>query len=411
MKILHTADWHIGQLFHEYDRHTEHQAFLNWLRTCLSEQDVDVLLISGDIFDSSNPSAHSIKLFYEFLSQTARDLPQLQIIITAGNHDSAARLEAPKPLLSTMNIKVVGLIHKTEAGQIDYGQLCLPLKNKAQETVAWCLAIPFLRMGDYPVPENAQNPYAEGVSLFYQEAFAWANAQKTEGQAIIAMGHLHAQQAEISDMDKAERLIMGGVESLSASAFHPDLAYVALGHIHKAQRIGGLDHVRYSGSPLPMSFSERNYKHQVLVFELNGEKAENIHSLEIPVSIPVISMPIQHAPMPEVLKALEALPAATDLSQAPYLEVRVLEDQPDPARRYQIEQVLQGKQARLASINLKSIKAKNQDETHWEEDKSLDELTPKDIFEQNYRHKYQTEVPQHLVALFEKSWQEALQAP
>ena len=82
MKILHTADWHIGQLFHEYDRTYEHQQFLSWLVETLKNEQIDVLLISGDVFDLSNPSATSIRMFYSFLNQATKTNPHLQIIVT-----------------------------------------------------------------------------------------------------------------------------------------------------------------------------------------------------------------------------------------------------------------------------------------------------------------------------------------
>jgi len=172
---------------------------------------------------------------------------------------------------------------------------------------AWCLAIPFLRMGDYPAIADCDNPYAEGVSAFYRGACEYARTKKQDGHAIIAMGHLHAQQAEITDQDKPERMIMGGVECISAAAFPEDITYVALGHIHKAQRIGGKEHIRYSGSPIPMSFSERNYKHQVLVFEIENEAIKEIKSIQVPISIPLLSVPAVHSTMAEVLSALEPI--------------------------------------------------------------------------------------------------------
>src|SRR5665647_797911 len=268
MRILHTADWHIGQLFHEYDRTYEHQQFLNWLVETLQDEKIDVLLVSGDVFDLSNPSAVSIKLFYTFLNQAVKANPQLQIIITAGNHDSAARLESPKPLLESSNIHIIGLVEKDEKGNIDCEKLIIPLKDKDGNFQACCMAVPFLRMGDYPVIEDCNNPYAEGVAKLYEQVYQCALNKSQAAQSIICMGHLHTQQAEKTGMDDFERLIMGGVECISATAFHEDIKYVALGHIHKAQRIGGKDHIRYCGSPIPMSFSELNYKHQVIVFEL-----------------------------------------------------------------------------------------------------------------------------------------------
>lgn len=354
MKILHTADWHIGQLFHEYDRTYEHQQFLNWLVKTLHEEQVEVLLISGDVFDSSNPSAAAIKMFYTFLNRAVKINPSLQIMITAGNHDSASRLESPKPLLESSNIHIVGLVEKDTNGNIDYEKLIIPLKDNQGNIKAWCMAVPFLRMGDYPVIADCNNPYAEGVAKLYEETYQYALDKIQDGQSVICMGHLHTQQAEKTGMDDFERLIMGGVECIAATAFHEDIKYVALGHIHKAQRIGGKDHIRYCGSPIPMSFSELNYKHQVIVFELEEGNLSNLRAIEVPVTIPLLRVPSRHSIFSEVLIALEQLPPISDHPDlSPYVEVCVLLDSPEPALRYKIQSVLNGKNARLAKINVK----------------------------------------------------------
>lgn len=410
MKLLHTADWHIGQLFHDYDRTWEHQQFLDWLVDRIHHEQIDVLLISGDVFDFANPPATAVKQFYRFLNQATRKNPNLQIVVTAGNHDSAARLEAPKPLLESSNIHIIGVIEKDENGEISYDKIIFPLKDKSGAVKAWCIAVPFLRMGDYPTIAGSQNPYVDGVAAFYEQAYKYALQKKQAGQAIIAKGHLHAQQAEISDMDKQERLIMGGVECISAASFHPDIAYVALGHIHKAQRIGGKEHIRYSGSPLPMSFSERNYKHQVVAFEIENEGVKDIRAIEIPVAIPVHSVPYNHCLIEEVLKELAKLPEkGENFSLAPYLEVRVLEDQPDPSRRHKIEQAIKDKHVRLATINVKSAKKANQPMQTSVQPK-LDELNPADIFTKVYAATYNNTVPADMLQLFNQVTQEVAQS-
>lgn len=410
MKILHTADWHIGQLFHEYDRTFEHEQFLNWLVEILRSEEVDVLLISGDVFDLSNPSAASIKLFYTFLNQATSKNPNLQIIVTAGNHDSAARLESPKPLLESSNIHIVGLIEKDEAGNFMYDKINIPLKDKNGEIKVWCLAVPFLRTGDYLNVSEAENAYAEGVAAFYHQAYEHSKNNKQSNQAIIAMGHLHAQKAEVTDLDKNERLIMGGVECISASAFPSEIAYVALGHIHKAQHLGNLEHIRYSGSPLPMSFSERNYKHQVVVFNIENEAAVNIKTIEVPVTVAVQSVPEKHAPIEEVLKELLKLPkAGNNIHVAPYLEVRVLEDKPDPSRKHKIQQAIEDKHVRLATINVKSSVYSNKEHVIAETEQKLDELQPVDIFSRIYESTYGNAVPEELLQLFNQITQETAQ--
>ncbi|WP_417359736.1 exonuclease SbcCD subunit D [Galbibacter sp.] len=408
IRILHTADWHIGQLFHEYDRRYEHQQFLNWLLETLTARQIDVLLISGDVFDLSNPSAASVKMFYSFLNKAVKQNPKLQIIATAGNHDSASRLESPKPLLESSNIHIIGLVQKDKDGAIDYSKLTIPIKDKQGNTVLWCIAAPFLRMGDYPSVANSSNPYTEGVNAFYKEAYDYAASQKEEGQTIIAMGHLHAQQAEVGDLDKTERLIMGGVESISASAFDTNIRYVALGHIHKAQRIGGKEHIRYSGSPLPMSFSETNYKHQVIVFDVTADKIENLHSIEIPVSVPLKRSPAVHSIIEEVLSTLQQLEIFKGENHtAPYLEVRVLLEGPEPGLRHKVETALTGKNYRLAKIDVRYGKStsKSKGQTVMSSEQ-LNQLQPLEVLDKVYQSKYDNPVPKDLQKLFQQVAQE-----
>lgn len=408
IKILHTADWHIGQLFHEYDRTYEHQQFLNWLLEALITEQIDVLLISGDVFDLSNPSAASVKMFYSFLNHAIRKNPDLQIIVTAGNHDSASRLESPKPLLESSNIHIIGLVQKDNSGSIDYSKITIPIKDKNGNTVLWCIAAPFLRMGDYPSIPNCSNPYTEGVNAFYKEAYDYVASQKEAGQTIIAMGHLHAQQAEVGDVDKTERLIMGGVESISAAAFDTNIRYVALGHIHKAQRIGGQDHIRYSGSPLPMSFSETNYKHQVIVFDVEDGNIENLRSIEIPVAVPLKRTPTVHSTLLEVVSALQQLETFEgDTHTAPYLEVRVLLEGPEPGLRHKIETALIGKNYRLAKIDVRYATSGSQaKEDSVLSSEQLKELQPMEVLDKVYHSKYSNPVPKDLQRLFQQVAQE-----
>lgn len=403
MRILHTSDWHIGQFFHEYDRTYEHQQFLDWLVMTLGKEQIDALLISGDVFDLSNPSAVSIKMFYSFLNRATKENPDLQIIVTAGNHDSAYRLESPKPLLESSNIHIVGFVEKDHTGEIDYEKLIIPLKNKEGVVKVWCLAVPFLRMGDYPMVHGCDDPYVEGVTLLYRNVYEAALEKKQAGQSIIAIGHLHAQQTELSDMDKIERQIMGGVECVSATAFDGDISYVALGHIHKAQRIGGKEHIRYCGSPLPMSFSEINYKHQVIVFDIDGEELKDLQTIEVPVSVPLLKIPAVHSTIEGVLDALARLEPASsdDVSKAPYLLVSVLLEGPEPSLRYKIETALAGKHVRLAKIDVRYKSSESPSgKTDIVSPNQLNDLQPIDVLQRVYQAKYDGSIPDELLKLF-----------
>lgn len=246
MKLLHTADWHLGQTFFDYDRREEHILFLQWLREQVKAHEVDVLLVAGDVFDSPNPSAESQKMYYRFLCEITAENKELQIIIIAGNHDSAARLEAPNPLLENLNITVRGVVKRSVDGEIDFNHLIVPLRKGG-----YCLTVPYLRQGDYPEAET----YAQGVQKMYQALYEQIKERELP---IIAMGHLQATGSEISENDRLERTVIGGLECISPDSFAKEIAYTALGHLHRGQQVSKRENVRYSGSPLPMSFAERN---------------------------------------------------------------------------------------------------------------------------------------------------------
>ncbi|MDR2683402.1 MAG: exonuclease SbcCD subunit D C-terminal domain-containing protein [Dysgonamonadaceae bacterium] len=341
MILLHTADWHLGQTFYEYDRKAEHLHFLSELEKQIDELSVDVLLIAGDVFDSPNPSAESQKMFYRFLHETTSRHPQLQIVIIAGNHDSAARLEAPNPLLEEMNITIRGLVRKTPEGTIDYDYLLVPLK-KGEETAAWCIAVPYLRQGDYP----EAGTYAEGVGKMYETLYEKI-PDKTK--PIIAMGHLQATGSEISENDRSERTIIGGLECVSPDSFSREIAYTALGHLHRAQRVSGRENVRYSGAPLPMSFAEKNNKQGVTLVEINGKDVK-IERIEMEAPVKLLSIPPEARPLTEVLEAVAQLPEGILTANSPYLEIKVLITEPEPSLRFHIEEALKNKSVRLARI-------------------------------------------------------------
>lgn len=406
LKIIHTADWHLGQTFFGYDREEEHDAFLSWLINTLTEQQADVLLIAGDVFDVSNPSASAQRRFFHFLKEVTSRNPSLQIIVIAGNHDSAARLEAPSPLLEELNTYVIGVVKRTGTGEIDFDNLLLPLHDKEGMIQAWCMAVPFLRQGDYPVSPDISDTYTGGVDRMYTQLYSYASERKQPGQALIAMGHLHASGAELSENDRSERVIMGGLESVSADTFNKGITYTALGHIHKAQRIGGRDNLRYSGSPLPMSFSEKNYHHQLLCIELEGEDILRIEPIQIPQKVSLLCIPVQPASPSDVLEALDALPEKSEgASLAPFLEVRVLFAEPEPSFRHQVEEVLKNKQVRLTSV-IPSYPRKEDKELLPLTYNDLQKIDPLDMLKRAFTGKYHSEMPDEMQSLFIEVMQE-----
>ena len=279
MRLLHTSDWHLGQTLHTFDRTYEHQCFLDWLVDTIVAEQADALLIAGDVFDNANPSAAAQRQLYRFLQQARARAPQLQVVVIAGNHDSAGRLEAPGPLLEAHGVTVLGNVVRGADGAIDLERMLVPLRDRAGAIKAWCLAIPFLRPGDLPRVAagelEAADPYLHGIALLYQQAYALAKSKCANGEAVLAMGHCHMVDGQASE-DSERRIVIGGTEALPATMFDPTLAYAALGHLHLAQRVGKKEHLRYCGSPLPLSFAEVGYQHQVLRVDLDGCSARAV---------------------------------------------------------------------------------------------------------------------------------------
>lgn len=416
IRILHTADWHLGQTFFGYDRVEEHVHFLQWLARELKENKIDVLLVAGDVFDVSNPSAASQRMFYHFIRQVTEENPKLQLVVVAGNHDSAARLEAPVPLLQEMRTEIRGIVRKHE-GEIDYDHLIVELKNSEGEVEALCLAVPFLRQGDYPVVATNGNPYAEGVKELYVRLQERALQRRKDGQALVAVGHLQATGSEIAERDFSERTIIGGLECVSPDTFTEQIAYTALGHIHKSQRVSGRENVRYAGSPLPMSFAEREYHHGVVIVTLAEGWAVEIEKREYVPLVGLLSVPRGKAATPEeVLEELAHLPLASEEAEGeqterslhfPYLEIKVLLTEPEPMLRQQIEEAIADKAVRLARIV--SVYRQAEENTLEEEvlAAGLQEMNPLQIVKATFENTYQSEMPEELERLFQQAMREA----
>lgn len=408
MKILHTADWHLGQTFYEYSRHKEHVRFLDWLCRQIKERDVDVLLVAGDVFDGSNPSAEAQRLYYSFLRRVTTESPFLQIILIAGNHDSASRLEAPNPLLEEMNITVRGVVKRDEDGDIDLSHLIIPIYKRGKyapgnmnmpDIAAFCLAVPYLRQGDYPPAES----YAQGVGMLYRQLFA---AVKDEGKPVIAMGHLQATGSELSGDDRSERTIIGGLEGISPDAFDARLIYTALGHLHRSQRVSGRDNVRYAGAPLPMTFAEKNNRNSVVL--ITHEEGETVmQRIDVPPYVRLLSIPDRPAVLDEVLDAIDALPDGEVTERSPYLEVKVRMNEPDTSYKYRIETALQGKSVRLARV-VAVMPEKKEGGIRAVSYEELQGIHPLDVAMDYYRRMYnEAEMPAAMKELLQEVISEA----
>lgn len=280
MKILTTSDWHLGNLFHGNDRLSEHKHFLSWLLTQIREQQPDALLVAGDVFDNGNPSAAAQATYYEFLADATQTCPDMLIVITAGNHDSANRLEAPRALLSRHRVEIRGMVHRTWQSRGDGGEwvndvddLIIPLTTADGHQLA-ILAIPYLRSD---VVQNAD--YSAGVNTFLRQITNRAHELYPDALTIM-MAHMYARGADIAAKEASEKIIIGGQEEVSMEGWtaHPD--YLTCGHIHKRQHIWNTDWARYTGSVLPMSFAEIDYQHGVDLLSMSADHKLQVDFLE-----------------------------------------------------------------------------------------------------------------------------------
>lgn len=389
MRILHTADWHLGQQFHGHDRHYEQQQFLIWLQTLIVEREIDALLIAGDIFDVASPSIRAQRLLYDFIVELYSLRPQLTIVMIAGNHDSGARIELPAPLMQLLHTHAFGRLHWhscDEEGQSpDLDALRVPLLNADGQIRAWCLAMPFLRPS-----EVCQHPldYAERVSALHQQLCEYGIAHRAPGQALIAMAHLHLQGGKVSE-DSERPIVVGGEEALSSTLFPPAIDYVALGHLHRAQQVGA-PHIRYAGSPYPLDFSEHHYHHQVVELTLQDDLLPPEHHLhDIPLSVPMVTLgPLALEDLPS---ALTSLPTPTDIASRdtwPWLQIRILLDAPRPDLRYQVEQHLHDLPVRLVALTAHYPTATDDKQEAFEAGHKLDELGPIGLFDYHWQQRY-----------------------
>lgn len=383
MRLIHTSDWHLGQTLHGQDRDYEHTLFLTWLLDQLVAHQADALLIAGDVFDTVNPPLKAQERLYDFIVRAHEKLPQLDIVMIAGNHDSGGRIELPAPLMKRLNAHAVGRISWIEDGQLDHARLLVPLHDAAGNTAAWCLTLPFLRPAEVTGMELGDD-YMAGIRQVHERLITAAETARQPGQALVAMSHAHMAGGAVSE-ESERNVVIGNAEALPASLFPESVAYVALGHLHKPQQVAGQARIRYSGSPLPLSFAEVNYPHQVLLVELDGETLTNVESLPVPRAVEMIR--IGRAPLAEVITALEALPP-TGLfdDNLPWLEVRVLLDEPLPDLRQRIETAITGKACRL--VRIASEYAGKRGETESEVLLGLDQITPQELFARAWKEQY-----------------------
>ena len=382
MRILHTSDWHIGHRLYERNRIEEHRQFLDWLLTTLQEKAVDVLLVAGDIFDTALPSSEVTDLYYQFLFRLYRDT-HAHAVITAGNHDSPMRLAAPREFLKMGRVHVVGLASKPAECVFN-----LPSENPSVAIAA----VPYLSENELShisfetEPERAKR-YRERLKVFYRQCLEWM----PPGPPKILMGHLFVHGGKVGDSER--NIQIGGAAAMQISDFPDDVAYVALGHLHRPHAISGASYpVQYAGSPLPLRFNEASYPKQVYLLNVPTSGGVWVESIEIPVFKELCTVT---GNVDEVL-AMAISPEWV----GKYIQVELKLDQPQVGISDKIREIFHQHGGDVLSVEVELPAQTERQEIPIE-----DMQQPTEIFEQFYREKF-NENPDELMM---KTFNELLQ--
>ncbi len=372
MKILHTSDWHLGRSLYGRKRYEEFSAFLQWLMHTIEEEQVEVLLVAGDVFDTSTPSNRAQELYYDFLCRVANSCCR-HVVIIAGNHDSPTFLRAPKELLRMLHVHVIG----AKSACLEDEVITLYGEGRAELLVC---AVPYLRDRDIRCVEAGESIDDKNAKLVQglQEHYAQvcALAQEKQGAIaskvpIIAMGHLFTTKGKTMDGDGVRELYVGSLAHVGKEIFPSCIDYLALGHLHIAQTVGGEAHMRYSGSPLPMGFGEAKHEKKVVLVDFT-ETMASINEKTVPCFQELLHL---EGNLEEIQKEIQQL--AMDESTA-WLEIEYKGTEGSA----QVREVLEASIAEttMEILRIKNTRAMEKALHRVAEDETLDDLTVHDVF-------------------------------
>ena len=322
MRILHTSDWHLGQHFMGKTRQAEHRAWCDWLVQTVIEQQADALIIAGDIFDTGTPPSYAREQYNRFVVQM--QATGCQLIILAGNHDSVAMLNESKALLAQLNTHVISSV-ATE--QLD--EQILVLKQRNGQVGALLCAIPFLRPRDIQrsqaghSAQDKQSDLQQAIAEHYAQLFAQAETVRRElGVDVPIIGTGHLTTVGVSLTESVREIYVGSLTAFPTDAF-PAFDYLALGHIHRPQKVAGLEHIRYSGSPIALSFDESKQQKELLQVDLTATGLHSVTSLHIPCFQRLVSL---SGSLAELEQAFVQLAEELDPDAITWLEIQVKVD-------------------------------------------------------------------------------------
>lgn len=374
MKILHTSDWHLGQNFYNKSRKNEHERFLQWLLEQVTEYDIDAIIVAGDIFDTSTPPSYAREMYNKFVVDSNKI--GCQLVLLGGNHDSVSVLKETQQLLKYMGTDVIPNTNEDHATQV------VKLKGKSGKVEALVCAIPFIRPRDVLTSQagvkgvERQKQLGDAIKQHYQSVYDAAVAKRNtfenrDTMPIIATGHLTAMGVKQSD--SVRDIYVGNLDGFAADGF-PNADYIALGHIHRPQVVAKREHIRYCGSPIPLSFDELKSKKQVCVVEfVQGERT--ISQLAVPVFQPLAEI---KGDLSEIESQLNQY-IDMEEEQSVWLSIEVqaqdyLSDLQDRMRA-----LTEGLNVEV--LQLRRARERRNQALEHESAETLAELTPMDVFE------------------------------
>ena len=378
MRILHTSDWHLGQHFMGKSRQAEHQALIDWLLLQVEAHAVDAVLIAGDIFDTGAPPSYARELYNHLVVKLHS--AGVALLLLGGNHDSVATLGESRALLAFLSATVVG-----DVGQPADHLVVLPQRGGNGEAGCIVCAVPFIRPRDVlqsqagQSAQDKQQSMQAAIQAYYQEVYAAAQTRQAQLQRelgrsvpLIATGHLTTVGA--SSNESVREIYVGSLDAFPTAAF-PPVDYIALGHIHKPQKVGGLDHIRYCGSPIPLGFDEARQQKEVLLVDLDDSGLVGITPLVVPRFQALMSV---SGNLLALADAIAAAAAQGSVDKPVWLEVTVADDDYLSDLPSRISAMTQGLPVEV--LRVRRQRANTAASLASASLETLDELSPQDVF-------------------------------
>lgn len=413
MRVLHTADWHLGHTLRGFSREFEHAAVLDALIQIVQQRQIDTLLIAGDIFDSQHPSGESQALFYRTLARLHAARPEMNTVVIAGNHDAAGRLEAPHPLLESFRVRIVGNVRRID-GHIDFSRHLLALNDPSGVTYLHILALSYPTAACLPaIPsleiEEEESNVIRSVRQLYDE-LSEALSPRLAGLPFVVMGHLHVRGGVESE-GAERRILVGGQHAVPYDVFPAEASYVALGHLHKAQSVGSKETIRYSGSLIPLSATEQPYRHGATLVTIDGP-AVAVEHIEINRPVPFLCIGTQAAGvrLSDLADHLHQLKLPDDIAPhlQPFLQIRLSRQGLGSGFREQVDRIVSAFPVRVVEARPDPLPEQiAQASTHSSSLRSLTHIEPEEMFLRAFRRATGSEAAEDHIRIFHRAYAEA----